>query len=300
MVAEADSGGRDGRAPLDAAGRLAEDRRCCRCGYNLRGLEPEQLCPECAQPVHDSLVANDLRYANRQWLSQVRSGLALLVLAVGGICASVLLFLAATIVGALARMRGGSAGDIMWIVALTCSIVSVVPAFLGMLLLTVQEPAERLGRPVWARLAARCLFWTAAVLGGTTILLILLAFAGVGILVALILAGVVAGLATAIAACRYMQSLIGRGGAAGGDIAVLAMAGLLGLGVTLVCWCVASFVLAAPGVADAILVTGAVVHLGIGPATLAVSFLLVLRTYRVVNQAWSDNPDRYGQTPGSR
>src|SRR5947207_16013402 len=31
------------------------DVRCCKCGYNLRGLGRESRCPECGQPVTDSL-----------------------------------------------------------------------------------------------------------------------------------------------------------------------------------------------------------------------------------------------------
>ncbi len=42
-------------APLDEAGRLALDLNCVTCGYNLRGLDPETICPECGIPVGRSL-----------------------------------------------------------------------------------------------------------------------------------------------------------------------------------------------------------------------------------------------------
>ncbi len=49
---------------LDAAGRVDADITGVRCGYNLRGLDPAGVCPECAAPVGPSLRSDLLRYAD--------------------------------------------------------------------------------------------------------------------------------------------------------------------------------------------------------------------------------------------
>lgn len=48
---------------------------CIRCGYELRGLAADSLCPECALPVARSLERSPLlRGADREWLAGVHAG----------------------------------------------------------------------------------------------------------------------------------------------------------------------------------------------------------------------------------
>jgi MFS family permease len=55
------------RAKLDPEGRVADDLRCVSCGYNVRTLGADGLCPECAAPVRDSLYSRTcVRCANSQ------------------------------------------------------------------------------------------------------------------------------------------------------------------------------------------------------------------------------------------
>jgi len=58
---------------------LTVDLACARCGYNLRTLATDALCPECATPVSQSLLGNRLHLAAPAWLRDLRSGTVLLL-----------------------------------------------------------------------------------------------------------------------------------------------------------------------------------------------------------------------------
>ena len=53
---------------------LEEDTPCRRCGYNLRGLLPTGLCPECGTAVSYSIVGNLLKQADPGWLKRLHMG----------------------------------------------------------------------------------------------------------------------------------------------------------------------------------------------------------------------------------
>jgi hypothetical protein len=59
---------------LQPARTITEDIQCTRCGYNLRGLTLDKLCPECAAPVARSIHGRLLRYADPDWLDRLRLG----------------------------------------------------------------------------------------------------------------------------------------------------------------------------------------------------------------------------------
>jgi len=75
---------------------LTTDLACARCGYNLRGLRADHLCPECGTPIERSLAGNLLRFADPAWVDKLRLGVALklwmmliaLIVGVGGAAAS--------------------------------------------------------------------------------------------------------------------------------------------------------------------------------------------------------------------
>jgi hypothetical protein len=63
--------------PSAVAGVIEADTLCRRCGYNLRGLAPTGLCPECGTAIALSLVGNLLKQADPDWVERLRFGTAL-------------------------------------------------------------------------------------------------------------------------------------------------------------------------------------------------------------------------------
>jgi|GEM_PF-6630536 len=64
------------------ADRVLIDAPCVNCGYNLRTLPENGLCPECAHPVWHSLRGYFLCYAPHTWIRTVARGLLLILIAV--------------------------------------------------------------------------------------------------------------------------------------------------------------------------------------------------------------------------
>lgn len=65
------------------SGAPVEDRRtatieadmpCMRCGYNLRSLQSDAICPECATPVQHTIRYRWLPFADPVWLKRLRRG----------------------------------------------------------------------------------------------------------------------------------------------------------------------------------------------------------------------------------
>ncbi len=59
---------------LDEAGRIANDLSCRRCGYNLRGLNQEAACPECATAIGRSIHGDLLRFCDPAWVDRLAKG----------------------------------------------------------------------------------------------------------------------------------------------------------------------------------------------------------------------------------
>jgi hypothetical protein len=77
MIDETGATGPDGGRPLGsaAAHRLAtQDVPCLRCGYNLRGLKIDGLCPECGAPIARSLHGNLLGYSAPEYVAKLQAG----------------------------------------------------------------------------------------------------------------------------------------------------------------------------------------------------------------------------------
>src|SRR5258708_15193103 len=53
---------------------IGSDRPCLACGYNLRGLAPGGVCPECGVPIARSLRGNLLRYSSAAYLAMLHHG----------------------------------------------------------------------------------------------------------------------------------------------------------------------------------------------------------------------------------
>lgn len=106
---------------------LQEDRACARCGYNLRGLRSDGLCPECATPIARSLQGNLLRFADPAWLDKLRFGVALRLW-------NILFSVLAGIGGGIARRLGISVAPIL------AGIAAAILALVATWCITAPEP----------------------------------------------------------------------------------------------------------------------------------------------------------------
>jgi len=91
-------------AKLDAAGNVAADVACRRCGYNLRTLPSVGKCPECGTAVGRSLHGDLLQYSDPEWVEKLASGMNWIIASVAiGIFTGML-------IEAVSMMVGGTGG----------------------------------------------------------------------------------------------------------------------------------------------------------------------------------------------
>jgi hypothetical protein len=104
---------------------IAADMSCTICGYNLRGLVPSKVCPECGTPIGRSVHGNLLRFAEPEWLTKLHLGVRLML---WGILISIL-------VGAISLVPG--------VPAIYAGLAGLIAGGLNLcatFLLTTQEP----------------------------------------------------------------------------------------------------------------------------------------------------------------
>jgi hypothetical protein len=135
---------------LDEDGRLAESIACRRCGYDLRGLDPDGRCPECRTAVARSIRGDLLRFSDPEWTSRLAAGMFLLIL---GIIAQIGWGLVSVSIsvpsGAWVGPPAGSIGH---------GLIAMLQ-ILGVWLLTSPDPgAVETTRPMSARVIARYCF----------------------------------------------------------------------------------------------------------------------------------------------
>jgi len=111
------------------AGDITTDLPCARCGYNLRTLTADALCPECATPVVRSLQGQLLQFADPRWLSTLRIGTALLL-------GHVVVRITASVLTATTMFGSQWLGYLIWLAG---DVLGVVAVFL----LTTTEPASQ-------------------------------------------------------------------------------------------------------------------------------------------------------------
>jgi hypothetical protein len=137
-----------GAATLDADGRVAMDAQCVSCGYNLRTLKVEALCPECAQPVAYSIQGYFLRFASPRWIKGLARGTALVLIALGGtVVVGPLLSLALSIPTMMnaAQSQGAPSTRLVHVTASAQFVyhaILTVLAIIGLLAPTRRDPAQ--------------------------------------------------------------------------------------------------------------------------------------------------------------
>lgn len=142
--------------PVNPEEPLGFDTPCVHCGYNLRGLRPRGLCPECGREIVDSTRGSLLRHADPEWLMTLRKGAALKL---WQILLTILLFIGA---GILASVTGS---------VLFGFVAELIATGLGLwatFLITTQEPSVALSEDPMAlrRVIRAC---AVATLAGTVI-----------------------------------------------------------------------------------------------------------------------------------
>ncbi len=130
-------------------GRIASDIACRGCGYNLRTLSHDQLCPECGLPVARSVLGDLLRYSDPAYVRTLSRG-AWLTLApiIFGLFAAAFGFVLSVV---LTASGGGSGG--LGVVVFVSSIAQLIGSLIGVIgawWLTTPDPSalgeERYGR----------------------------------------------------------------------------------------------------------------------------------------------------------
>lgn len=181
---------------LDAAGCVAQDIICVKCGYNLRGLQPEGICPECATPIGKSTQGEFLCYAPPEWVERLAQGanwiVASMIISIVGGCVSW-------------RLRGPMLGLTATDIPLQLlGMIRVV----GYWFLTVPDPARLADGPkVDARLVLRVAALTNYA-GSWLLLVLYLALGPAGSVIAVVLSLV--GVVEWLAAFIYARQLAWR------------------------------------------------------------------------------------------
>ncbi len=113
-------------------GVVDHDRSCVRCSYNLRGLPIQGNCPECGNPVRDSLKGILLQFASPEYLAKIGKGLSFIL---NGI-----LLMVATFVGAFVVMATSGPAAVHSLIWQGIQLVSSIVIFVGYWMYTEPDP----------------------------------------------------------------------------------------------------------------------------------------------------------------
>jgi hypothetical protein len=124
---------------LDGQGRLDEDIVCRKCGYNLRGLLADSVCPECGTPVGRSTHGDLLRFCDPAWVGTLASGMNWIV--AGIICyTGIICYIGSVVLMMLLFRALGGPGSLAWFqwAVLAIGLVSLI----GHWRLTTPDPVR--------------------------------------------------------------------------------------------------------------------------------------------------------------
>lgn len=188
---------------------LHESTPCVRCGYDLRGLRIDRVCPECGTPVAHTLGGDRLSLADPRWLATITRGQGLL--AIGSI-AAVVLVLAMLIIaftGGIFSPPSRSPDATVRVVSLVLRsgfVGALILASVGAFMATAREPRDTGREPM---LSARRL---ARIAVTATVVLVIVGLGGEYLIPAgaFRVAGLAAGLAAAAAMTISVFALLTR------------------------------------------------------------------------------------------
>lgn len=152
------------RPPTDATPSV----RCSRCGYDLEGLSPDALCPECGSPIALALRGRLLEYSSPEYVAALHRGVFLVLVAIiGQIIATVANILGAILISA-AHADPTSLLELMRLVFFALSLLLLY----GWWQLSTPDPASAEGeRGETPRRVVRALVITAVLVNLCSILL---------------------------------------------------------------------------------------------------------------------------------
>ena len=116
--------------PIESYAFISKDLSCSHCGYNLRGLTTDKLCPECGTPIARSIHGNLLRFADPGWLKKLRLGTNLQLWNI------LIMLVLSACVGGLTGFGGGLPSAVALMLQLIGSGLGLAATFL----ITTQEP----------------------------------------------------------------------------------------------------------------------------------------------------------------
>lgn len=130
------------------ASTIAGHFQCIQCGYQLAGLSPQGVCPECGTPVAESIKGDGLAFASVEYLRTIARGLFMVRWAV---LLTVVLFIGVVLTSALLWAHLPS-----WWAAVGARLVYLLPFGLnavGWWLLTDNDPMlpperDTISRPI--------------------------------------------------------------------------------------------------------------------------------------------------------
>ncbi len=130
---------------------------CVACGYPLRGLSSEGVCPECGTPVRESLQGMLLQHASRDYLRSLRVGVTIVMVGViASIFTGILAEVGGSVIGATGLTTRAGARSIAQATEAGLDLLTSIALFFGYVKLTEPDPRFVDGRePNGARKVVR-------------------------------------------------------------------------------------------------------------------------------------------------
>lgn len=121
----------------ELSGIVPDGVPCKQCGYDLLGLVPTGVCPECGLPIERSLTDDLLRHSSPSYLGQLHQGVFLIL---AGIIAQFVMLVGAIFIGVATSFGGGTIGTLQAVMTLFSLIATAVIAW-GWFLFSAPDPA---------------------------------------------------------------------------------------------------------------------------------------------------------------